>query len=171
MINQDTTWVDGWLVADRFHDQSCAFLFVFEVRRVDQDESLMLGRNFEMFFKNTELIFGVFVEAYFADAQNIVFWKKFGDDLHDFPGEADILGLFGVDAKPSEMVDAVGPCSGRFDGSELVEIISKSFGGAPVVASPECRFSESTASGQRHFFVVVGGAAHHMRMGIDVTHQ
>ena len=48
-------------------------MFVFEVWGVYEYKRLVLSRDLEMFFQNAELVFGIFVEANFSDAQDVVF--------------------------------------------------------------------------------------------------
>src|SRR5262249_43556308 len=52
----------------------------------------------------------------------------------------------------------------------LTEIVAEPLGPRAVEPRPERRLADHHAAGQRHPLVVVGGAGHHVDVGVDVGH-
>src|SRR5262249_40391898 len=85
--------------------------------------------------------------------------------------ETDILSLFGVDAQPAEVLQAVLCRPLWLDLGELAEVIAKAINRAAVEAGPKRRLAHRHAAhlGQRP--VVVGNPPHHVNMWVDVIHR
>ncbi len=81
-----------------------ALVLVLEVGRVDQDQLVVIGGQIDLLLEDRDLIGGVLVEADFADAQNARVIEQGRNQVDDFAGKRDVLGLLGVDAEPGIML-------------------------------------------------------------------
>ena len=123
-----------------------------------------------MFEEHNRLVPRVLVEPDFADPQHAGAVEELRDHRDHLTRQRDVLGLFGVDAQPGEMLNAKPPRPLRLERGELLEIVAKALDAPPVVPRPEGRLAYSDAAhfGQR--LVVVRGPRDHVNMRIDVVH-
>ena len=124
-----------------------------------------------MFFEDGDFVARIFVEADFADAEDVGTFKQRGNDFKDVIGEGDVFGFLRVDAKPGVVLEAEFGGAFGFVFGELTEIIVKAVGAAAVEAGPESGFANGFATGEGHGLVIVGGAADHVAVRFDVTHS
>jgi len=106
MIDQDSLAID-LMVGQHVQDHSRALVFVLQVRRVNEYRLVVSNRQFHVLLENDCFVAGVFVEPNFSDSEYIRTVEKFWNELEYFTGEFDVFGFFGVDAQPSEMLNAV----------------------------------------------------------------
>jgi hypothetical protein len=85
-------------------DEARALELVLQVRRVDEDELVVLHREVDVLLEHLELVARVAVEADFADAEDVgLRARNSGIIASTSRGEAEVLGLLRVDAEPGEM--------------------------------------------------------------------
>ena len=111
------------------------------------------------------------VQPYFPDAEDIGPVNKLRNELHYLPCKGHVLSLFGIDAQPCVMVHAELGRPGGFAFRKLYEIIPETVHGRTVVTGPERRLPYRQAARLRHGPVFVCGAAHHMYMRFDKSHD
>lgn len=141
------------------------------MRGVDEDELVVARGQIDMFFENGDFVARIFVEADFADAEDVGTFEQRGNEMEDVLGERDVFGFFGVDAKPGVVLEAKFGGALGFVFGELAEVIVESVGAAAVETGPKGGFANGFATCRRHGLVIVGGAADHVAVGFDVTHS
>jgi hypothetical protein len=138
---------------------------------VDEDGLIVFLGEFEVFLEDHELVFGVFVETNFADAEDGGFVDELGDEGHDFAGEDGVFGFLGVDAEPAEVLDAEFGGAGGFVFGQLAIVVKKPLGRGAVEAGPEGGFAKGLATDLGDGLVVGSGATDHVGVGLDVFHE
>ena len=98
MINDAALWLNTGLVFESIQNQTSAFVFVFQMRRVNQDQLIMLCSDFDMPLKLFKFIGTVFIQTKFSNSQHIGFVDELGNQLHDFLGKMKIFRFLGIDA-------------------------------------------------------------------------
>jgi hypothetical protein len=170
VIDDDAGGFDAGVVFEDVEDEACAFEFIFEVGGMDEDELVEAVGEVDVHFEDFEFVTGIFIEADFADAEDIWPGDEVWDDGDDFGSELEIFGFLGVDTEPGEVGEAEFCGALWFVLGELGEVIMEPVDGAAVEAGPERGFADGLAAGGDHFEVVVGGAADHVGVGFDVVH-
>lgn len=169
VVDDDAVAVDVRVI-EGVEDEAGAFEFVLEVGGVDEDGLVELFGDFEVFLEDLEFVFGVFVEADFADAEDVWLVDEVGDEGHDLTGEDGVFGFLGVDAEPAEVLDAELGGAGGLVLGELAVVVEEALGGGAIEAGPEGGFAEGFAADLGDGLVVRGGAADHVGVGLDVFH-
>ena len=123
-----------------------------------------------MCVEDLELVARVLVEADLADPEHALAREELRDELDDLAREDRVLRLLRIDAEPGVVADAVLRRPLRLEVGELAEVVVEALRTRAVVPRPERRLRDRHAPRQRHALVVVGRAAHHVDMGVDV-HQ
>ncbi len=100
VIDDDPLRLDARLRAQRIQDQPRPLPLVLEVRRVDEDQLLMLRGEADVLLEDLHFIARIFIEPDLADPEHVLAVEKAGDHCQHFPGEADVLGFLGIDAEP-----------------------------------------------------------------------
>src|SRR5438874_11732624 len=90
-----------------------------------EDELIAAGRQFHVQFQHFEFIAGIFVQADFANAQDVRAIKKLRNECDDLASQRDVFGFLRVNAKPAEMWQSKFGRSLRLMLSELGEVIKK----------------------------------------------
>ena len=137
---------------------------------MDEDELIVFYRELDVLLEDLELVARVAIEADLADAENVGLSQKFRDHREDIRREGEVFGFLGVDAQPGEMREEKFRGAGRLVLGDLAEIIAKTVNRAAIKAGPKRGFTDGDATGRDHGLIVVGGAAHHMTVGLDVAH-
>ena len=86
-------------------------------------------------------------------------------------GEAEVLGLLGVEAQPAEMGQAVLGRPGGLVLGQLSEVVAKPLDRTSVESRPEGRLAHGGAPGGDHVLIVVSRAADHVAVRFDVAHR
>ena len=122
-----------------------------------------------MLQKDCGFIFGVLVQANFANPKHSRTFEKFRDHGDHLTRKLNIFRLFGINAKPCVMCNSIASRTLAFEVGQLTEIIAKSFHPRAIKTSPESGFADQSAAGKGHAFVIVGGAGNHVDVGVDVA--
>lgn len=75
MIDDDAVRTDPAVIFQRIKDQPGSLEFVFKVRRMNEDELIVIRGQLDMFFQDEQFIPAVFVEPDFPDAEDRGFWR------------------------------------------------------------------------------------------------
>ena len=127
VIDNDAIAIDTGIV-EGVENESGPFEFVLEVRGMDEDGAIKFLGEIDVFFEDRELVLGVFVETNFSDAKDVRLVDEIGDQGHHLAGKDGIFGLLGIDAEPTEMLDAELGGPGGFVFGELTIVIVESLG-------------------------------------------
>jgi hypothetical protein len=171
VIDDAAFGLDATIVFEDVNDEACAFELVFEVRSVNEDELVVARGEVNVFFEDGDFVAGIFVEADFADAEDVRAFEKRRDEMEDVFGEGDVFGFLRIDAEPGVVLEAKFGGALGFVLGELEEVIVEAVSAAAVKAGPESRFANGFATGNGHGLVIVGGAADHVAVRFDVTHR
>ncbi len=117
------------------------------------------------------LVARVLVQPDLADPKHAGPVEELGDHGDHLARQSDVLGLLGIDAQPRVVRDAVGGGAAGLVVGQLAEVVAESLHARPIEARPERRLADHHAAGQGHALVVVGGAGHHVDVGVDVLHR
>jgi len=169
VIDQHPAGGDG-RVGQGVQNQPRALALVLQMRGVHQDQLIEPAGEVDLLFKDGQFVAAVFVQADLADSEHVRLVEERGDQLHDFPCERGVFRLLGVDAEPTVVGDAELGRPLRFDLGQLAEVIVKPVGAGAIEPGPESRLGHRDAAGLGHALVVVGGAADHVNVRIDVGH-
>ena len=170
VVDDDARGIDFAVCAKDVDDEAGAFPFVLEVGSVDEDHLVVLHGELDVAFEDGDFVAAIFVEADFADAEDVGAVEKGGKQREDFVGEGEVFGFLGIEAKPRIMRQAEFGGALRFVVGELAKVVVEALGGAAVEAGPEGGFADGAATGGDHGGVVVGGAANHVGVGFNVAH-
>ena len=168
MVNQNARGIYFSMRGNCVQDKSRALEFVLQVRRVDEHKRIVSRGNFQMLLEHGQLRFAVAVQTNLANAKHIGSRQKIRNHAHHFARKAVVLGLFGIDANPRVVRNAVRGGAAWFAFSELAEIIMKASGAAAIKARPKCGLGHGHATRGGHARVVVGGAADHVNVWIYI---
>ncbi len=146
VVDDDFGAVEFGEVGEGIDDDFGAFEFVLEVGGVDKDGEVVIEGDLDVFLEDGELGAGVFVEADFADAEDVFLFDEFGDEGHDLAGEGGVIGFLGIDAEPGEVFDAESGGAFWFVFGELAEVVVEAIGGRAIEAGPEGWFAECFAA-------------------------
>ena len=170
MIYDAAFWPNPAVAFEDVNDQPRAFEFIFQMRRVDQNELIVFGGHIDVHLQNFQLVSAVLVQTDFADSKHIGLVQELGDDGKNIFGELHVFGFLRIDAKPGEMQQAEFRRALRFVLGQLAKIIEKAIDRTPVEAGPERWFTDGLAAGRGHIQVIVGHPANHVTMWFDVSH-
>src|SRR5262249_49245263 len=154
-IDADAGGVDAAVVLEHVDDHPRALVLVLEVWGVDEDQLVGAGGEGEVLLEDDGLVAGGLVEADLADTPDIWLVEVVGDDGDDLAGEADVLGLLGVDAQPAEVADAELGGAFGLDLGEVAEVVAEAQGAASIEAGPEGGLGDGDAAALGHAVVVV----------------
>ena len=121
-----------------------------------------------MLLKHRGLVAGVLVQADLADPQHAGPIQELGDHRDHLAGQRHVLGFLGVDAEPAQVGDPELRGPADLELGQLPEIIAKPLDARAIKPRPKRRLGHHHAPGQRHPLVVVGGAADHVDVRVDV---
>ena len=101
-------------------------------------------------FEHFHLVARILVQPDLADADHVRTFEKFRDERDDVAREFHVLGLFGIDAKPTEVWQAELRGALGFVFSQLAEVVVKPVRRTAIKARPECRLTNGGATSYNH---------------------
>ena len=170
VIDDHASGFHALMRAEQIDDEPRTLELVFEVRRMDENQLVVLHREVDVLLKDVEFIARIAVQADFADTEDVGFREELGDHRKHIGGEGEIFGFLGVDAEPGKMRQEKLRGARGLILRELAKIVTKAINRAAIVASPEGGFADGLTPGRDHRLIVVGRAADHMAVGLDVAH-
>ena len=170
MIDQHPLRLDAFVIFQNAGDDRRTFVFVFKMWRVNQDQLIVLSRDFNLLLKRGDFISRIFIQTNFANTQNAGMIQQRRNQFDHFAREFDILRFFGVDAKPTIVINTIPGSTFGFDIQQVPEIIAETGGAGSVESSPESRLADGDDAATLHELIIVGGSTDAMNMGIDVFH-
>lgn len=117
---------------------------VLQVRRVDQDELIVLHGQLDLSLEDLLFILGRLVKADLADAQHVGLLEELRHVLEHFVAEWRILGFLGIHTHPAEMPDAVLRGPSRFELRDLAKVVDERLGVGSIKAGPKAGSATAT---------------------------
>lgn len=148
-----------------------AGILVFQVGRVDEYQLFQAVCHVEMLQEHGRFVGRVFVEANLANAQHAGAVQELRDHRDHFARELNVFRLFGVDAEPRVVLQAVPAGAGRLEACKLLEVIAKSVNAAAIVTGPKGGLADRNAAHLGESLIVIRRAGDHVNVGINVVHR
>ncbi len=133
-----------------------------------QHRQVELFRQLKLRREKAILFGGDVVVADFAHRHHAVLHQITRQDFQHFIGDRQVIRFFGVKADGAEVMDAEHARAKAFPAQQRVEVVDETADAGARLALPERRFDNPGDPGGGHVLVVVGGAADHMNMRIEV---
>ena len=89
--------------AEQIDDEPRALELVFEVRRMHENQLVVLHREVDVLLEDVEFIARIAVQTDFADAEDVRLREELGDHREHIGSESEVFGFLGVDAEPGKM--------------------------------------------------------------------
>ncbi len=170
VIHQDAVGLQPRVTDQHIQDHSRAQILVVQVRRVDQDQLVVLGGQVQVFQKYDGFILGILVQPDLADAQNVGPIQELGDHRDHLARQFHIFSFFGIDAQPGVMRDSVVGGAGAFKFSELAKVVAKTVRAASIESGPKRGLAHADAAHSSQRGVIVGGSRNHVNVWIKIVH-
>lgn len=138
------------------------------MRGVHQHRQVELPGQFQLCGEEPIFFGGDVVIADLAHRHHAVLDQIARQNLQHFVGNRQVVGLFGIQADGAEVMDAEHAGAKAFPAEQGVEVVDETADAGARLALPECRFDDTGDAGGGHVLVVVGGAADHVDMRIEV---
>src|SRR5690349_13570133 len=125
-------------------------MLILQVRRVDEDELVMLHGQVDVALEYSHLVDGVLIEPNLTNAEHRWPIQEFRNEIQNLLPQHHVLRFLGINAKPAEMGQPVFSRALWFEVGKLAKVIVKALHTAAVEPRPKSRLAYGCTPGGRH---------------------